>query len=34
MKQKVDFSRVTIENLDDYVGLFYEDQMDQKIKGA
>jgi len=30
----VDFSKVNIECLDDYIQMFYEEQVEQKIKGA
>lgn len=32
--KKVDFSKVKIEDLDEYIQLFYEEQVDTKIKGA
>ena len=32
--KKVDFSKVNIECLDDYIQMFYEEQVEQKIKGA
>lgn len=32
--KKVDFNKVRIEDLDDYIQLFYEEQVDQKTKGA
>ena len=32
--KRVDFNRVTIENLDDYISLFYEEDVVEKTKGA
>lgn len=32
--KKVDFNKVDIELLDDYIQLFYEDQVEHKIRGA
>ena len=31
---KIDFSKVVIENLDDYIQLFYEEESEKKAKGA
>lgn len=32
--KRVDFNRVNIENLDDYISLFYEEDVVEKTKGA
>jgi len=32
--KKVDFGKVNIESLDEYIQLFYEESVDQKSKGA
>ena len=32
--KKVDFNRVNIEDLDEYIQLFYEEAVEQKSKGA
>ena len=31
---KIDFSKVEIEKLDDYIQLFYEEESEKKAKGA
>ena len=33
-KKRLDYSKIDIENLDEYIQLFYEDDMNQKVKGA
>ena len=33
-KAKVDFNKVSIDDLDDYIQLFYEESVEQKSKGA
>ena len=33
-KVKVDYTKINIDDLDDYIQLFYEEQIDQKIRGG
>lgn len=34
MNKKIDFNKVSIEDLDEYIQMFYEEQVDKKSQGA